>query len=974
MFDQQDNKSKLIVRGAREHNLKNITLEIPRDQMVVVTGISGSGKSSLAFDTIYAEGQRRYVESLSSYARQFLGQMEKPDVDQIEGLSPAISIDQRGVSHNPRSTVGTVTEIYDYLRLLYARVGVPHCPQCGRPVQKQSAEQIVDSVLAMPPGTRFQVLAPLIKDRKGEHEAIFDDVRKAGFVRVRVDGAVRDVDERIELDRYKMHTIEAVVDRLVVPDDVENGFRSRLTDSMETALQLGDGMVIVNDVSSDRGRDVLYSEHLACPACGISLPEIEPRTFSFNSPHGACPECEGLGTQMKLDPELIVPNADLSLREGAIQAWNTDDKRGYRWQMIEAVCDHFDIPTDRPWRELNGAQQRIVLYGSGDERIQVSYVNREGHQRRYRTHYEGVIPNLERRYRETDSDYVRGKIERYMTHRPCPACEGTRLRPVALAVTVTDRAINELASWPVSRLLDWIDDLTDGKFRETSEPVDVMETPSDLTDKQWQIGRRILKEVRDRLHFLVSVGLGYLTLDRTATTLAGGEAQRIRLATQIGSRLVGVLYVLDEPSIGLHHRDQARLINTLHEMRDLGNTLLVVEHDEATIRAADWVIDLGPGAGKHGGEVVAAGTVEEIVETPESITGAYLSGRRSIPIPDRRREGNGDWLVLRGAREHNLKGIDVRIPLGKFVCITGVSGSGKSSLLIDTLYRRMAQFLHGSHDPAGEHDHIEGVEQIDKVINIDQSPIGRTPRSNPATYTSVFTPIRKLFASLPESKVRGYDKGRFSFNVKGGRCEACKGHGTLQIEMQFLPDIYIPCDVCHGRRYNRETLQVRYKGQNIADVLAMTVAEAAEFFANHPKIKRKLQTLQDVGLGYITLGQPSPTLSGGEAQRVKLSRELSKRATGQTLYVLDEPSVGLHAADVDKLIAVLNRLVNAGNTVVIIEHHPDIIRVADWIIDLGPEGVDAGGEIVAEGAPEQVAQIDRSYTGQLLKRVLNGGP
>jgi excinuclease ABC subunit A len=972
MFDEQDNKSKLIVRGAREHNLKNVTLEIPRDEMVVVTGISGSGKSSLAFDTIYAEGQRRYVESLSSYARQFLGQMEKPDVDQIEGLSPAISIDQRGVSHNPRSTVGTVTEIYDHLRLLYARIGVPHCPQCGRPVTRQSAQQIVDSVMAMPAGTRFRVLAPLIKDRKGEHEAIFEDVRKAGFVRVRVDGEVRDVDEQIDLDRYKMHTIEAVVDRLIVPDERENGFQSRLTDSMETALQLGDGMVIVNDVSSDEGRDVLYSEHLACPVCGISLPEIEPRTFSFNSPHGACPECEGLGTQMKLDPELIVPNADLSLAEGAIQAWNTDDRRGYRWQMIESVCDHFDIPTDKPWRELNGAQQRIILYGSGQERIQVQYRNRKGRQRRYRTQYEGVIPNLKRRYEGTDSDYVRGKIERYMTHSPCPACGGARLRPVALAVTVADKAIHELAGWPVSTLLDWIDDLSDGKFKEASEAIDVMEVPSRLTDKQWQIGRRVLKEVRDRLYFLVSVGLGYLTLDRTATTLAGGEAQRIRLATQIGSRLVGVLYVLDEPSIGLHHRDQARLINTLHEMRDLGNTLLVVEHDEATIRAADWVIDLGPGAGKHGGEIVAAGTVKDIIETPESVTGAYLSGRRSIPIPGQRREGNGDQLVLQGAREHNLKDIDVRIPLGKFVCITGVSGSGKSSLLIDTLYRRMAQFLHGSHDPAGDHDHIAGVEQVDKVINIDQSPIGRTPRSNPATYTSVFTPIRKLFASLPESKVRGYEKGRFSFNVKGGRCEACKGHGTLQIEMQFLPDIYIPCDICHGRRYNRETLQVRYKGKNIADVLDMTVDEAAEFFANHPKIKRKLKTLRDVGLGYIKLGQPSPTLSGGEAQRVKLSRELSRRATGQTLYVLDEPSVGLHAADVDKLIAVLNRLVDAGNTVAIIEHHPDIIKVADWIIDLGPEGGDAGGEIVAQGSPEHVAEVKRSYTGHLLKQVLNG--
>lgn len=975
---RNNEKNNLIVRGAREHNLKDITVEIPRDKMVVITGISGSGKSSLAFDTIYAEGQRRYVESLSAYARQFLGQMEKPDVDQIEGLSPAISIDQRGVSHNPRSTVGTVTEIYDYLRLLYARIGVPHCPQCGREVTRQSAQQIVDAVLAMSPGTRFQILAPLIKDRKGHHQAVFEDVRKAGFVRVRVDGEVQDVDEDIELDRYKMHTIEAVVDRLIIPDGdgrgpvpAENGFRSRLTDSMETALQLGDGMVIVNDVSSDPPQDVLYSEHLACPVCGVSLPEIEPRTFSFNSPHGACPECEGLGTQMKLDPELIVPNPDLSLEEGAIKAWNTKNHRGYRWQLVKAVCDHFEIPTDVPWRELNQAQRRIILYGSGDDRVKVHYRNREGRRSEYFTQYEGVIPNLERRHRETDSDYMRSKIEGFMTHLPCPACEGARLRPVALAMTVADKPISEITSWPVSRLLTWIDELTGFRFQRNRV---FEEKPGfSLTEKQWQIGRRILKEVRDRLHFLTSVGLGYLTLDRTATTLAGGEAQRIRLATQIGSRLVGVLYVLDEPSIGLHHRDQARLIRTLQEMRDLGNTLVVVEHDEATIRAADWVIDLGPGAGGAGGEVVVAGTVDDVVGCPESVTGAYLSGRERIPVPEERRQGNGAKLVLRGARAHNLKDIDVRIPLGKFVCITGVSGSGKSTLLIDTLYRRMAQFLHGSHDPAGDHDRVEGIEQIDKVINIDQSPIGRTPRSNPATYTSVFTPIRKLFASLPESKVRGYDKGRFSFNVKGGRCEPCKGHGTLRIEMQFLPDIYIPCDVCHGRRYNRETLQVRYKGKNIADVLDMTVDEAAEFFANVPRVNRKLKTLQDVGLGYIKLGQPSPTLSGGEAQRVKLSRELSKRATGQTLYVLDEPSVGLHAADVDKLMAVLNRLVDAGNTVVIIEHHPDIIKVADWIIDLGPEGGGDGGEIVAEGTPEQVAQVERSYTGQLLSRVLAGG-
>jgi len=944
-------QDKIIVRGAREHNLKNITVEIPRNKMVVITGISGSGKSSLAFDTIYAEGQRRYVESLSAYARQFLGQMEKPDVDQIEGLSPAISIDQRGGSRNPRSTVGTVTEIYDYLRLLYARIGVVHCPQCGREVTRQSAQQIVDAVLEMAPGARFQVLAPLVKDRKGHHQPVFEDVRKAGFVRVRVDGRVYDVDEEIELDRYKMHTIEAVVDRLIIPAGEEDSFRSRLTDSIETALRLGDGVVIINDVSAEPERDVLYSEHLACPVCGISLPEIEPRTFSFNSPHGACPDCQGLGTRMELDPELIVPNPDQSIAGGAILAWNIRDQEGYYWQLIESACDHYSIPTDVPWRELNHAQRHIILYGSGEERIQVHYVSRDGRSSEYLTRFEGVIPNLQRRYRGTTSDYVRSKIEEFMSRRPCPVCEGARLRPEALAVTVAGKPINEIAAWPVSRLLEWINGLS-------------------LSERDWLIARRILKEVRARLGFMVNVGLDYLTLSRTAATLAGGEAQRIRLATQIGSRLMGVLYVLDEPSIGLHQRDNARLIRTLQEMRDLGNTLIVVEHDEATIRAADWVIDLGPGAGEHGGEVVVAGTVEDVIGCPESLTGAYLSGRKSILTPVRRREGNGAQLVIRGAREHNLKNIDVRIPLGKFVCITGVSGSGKSTLLVEVLYRRLAQMLHGSREPAGDHDDIEGVEHVDKVIDIDQSPIGRTPRSNPATYTNLFTPIRELFAALPESKIRGYKPGRFSFNVKGGRCEACQGHGTLRIEMQFLPDIYIPCDVCRGRRYNRETLQVRYKGKNIAAALDMTVDEAMEFFAAFPAIRRKLQTLQDVGLGYIRLGQPAPTLSGGEAQRIKLSRELSKRATGRTLYVLDEPSVGLHAADVDKLIAVLNRLVDAGNTVVIIEHHPDIIKVADWIVDLGPEGGDAGGEIVAEGTPEQVAQVEASYTGQFLKGML----
>ncbi len=977
-------QDRIIVRGAREHNLKNITVEIPRNRLVVVTGISGSGKSSLAFDTIFAEGQRRYVESLSAYARQFLGQMEKPDVDQIEGLSPAISIDQRGVSHNPRSTVGTVTEIYDYLRLLYARIGIPHCPQCGREVSRQSAQQIVDAVLALPPGTRFQVLAPLVKDRKGHHQAVFEDVRKAGFVRVRVDGVVRDVEEMDVgashatplLDRYKMHTIEAVVDRLIVPEEVDDGFRTRLTDSVETALQMGEGTLIINDVSADPPRDLLFSEHLACPVCGISLPEIEPRTFSFNSPHGACPTCQGLGTRTELDPDLIVPNPDLSLEEGAVQAWNTNDRNGVYWQLLEAAADYYHIPTDRPWRELSPAQQRVILYGSGDEEIPIHYMSREGRRSTYHTRFEGVIPNLRRRYQETASDYIRGKIEEFMTRQPCLACNGARLRPEALAITVAGRNIHEISQWPASRLLEWIDWLSGSRFRienlkpealqtETSKPED-----SPLTEKEWLIARGILKEVRDRLQFMVNVGLDYLTLSRTADTLAGGEAQRIRLATQIGSRLTGVLYVLDEPTIGLHQRDNARLIRTLLGMRDLGNTLLVVEHDEAMIRAADWIIDLGPGAGEQGGEVVAAGTLQDILDHPHSLTGAYLSGRRRIPVPRARRPGNGNFLVIRGAREHNLKGIDVRIPLGMFVCITGVSGSGKSTLLIDVLYRRLAQVLHGSREPAGDHDRIEGVEHIDKVINIDQSPIGRTPRSNPATYTNLFGPIRDLFASLPESKIRGYRAGRFSFNVKGGRCEACQGHGTLRIEMQFLPDVYVPCDVCRGRRYNRETLQVRYKGKNIAEVLDMTVDEAAEFFSAFPAICRKLQTLQDVGLGYIRLGQPAPTLSGGEAQRVKLSRELSKVATGRTLYVLDEPSVGLHAADVDKLVGVLNRLVDAGNTVVIIEHHPDIIKVADWIIDLGPEGGDAGGWVVAEGTPEQVAQVASSYTGQFLQRIL----
>ncbi len=949
-------QDKLIVQGAREHNLKNITVEMPRNKLIVVTGISGSGKSSLAFDTIYAEGQRRYVESLSAYARQFLGQMQKPDVDQIEGLSPAISIDQRGASHNPRSTVGTVTEIYDYLRLLYARIGVPHCHQCGRGITRQTAEQMVDAIMNLPEGSRIMILAPLIKDRKGHHKGIFEDVRKAGYVRVRVDGEVREVDEEIELDRYKMHTIEVVIDRLVVPhtDDLTD-FRSRLADSTETALQLGEGIIIVHNLSADPPEDLLFSEHFACVHCGVSLLEIEPRTFSFNSPHGACPECQGLGIKLAIDPDLVIPDLDLSLRDGAIQPWQSSGKEdSYYMQLLRAVAEYYDIPMDVPVRELSQSQLRIILYSSGQERIPLRYSTREGRLWQYETTFEGVIPNLWRRYNETTSDYVRHKISDYMTHNPCPACEGKRLRPEALAITVAGKNVAEVTVMSVAEAKRFFEEL-----------------PDHLNQRQQIIGQRILKEIKARLTFMENVGLDYLTLNRTAVTLAGGEAQRIRLATQIGSQLMGVLYILDEPSIGLHQRDNARLIRTLKGMRDLGNTVVIVEHDEATIRAADYIVDLGPGAGDHGGEVVVTGTLEDVMACPQSITGHYLAGRRSIPIPEHRRDGNGREIVIKGAAEHNLKSIDVHIPLGKFVCITGVSGSGKSTLLVEILYRRLAQVLQHSRDKPGRHDAVLGVENIDKAISIDQSPIGRTPRSNPGTYTNVFTYIRELFAELPESKVRGHAPGRFSFNVKGGRCEACRGQGTIKIEMQFLPDIYITCDVCKGKRYNRETLQVRYKGKNIADVLDMTVEEAMEFFGSIPKIKRKLKTLYDVGLGYIKLGQPAPTLSGGEAQRVKLSRELSKRATGRTLYVLDEPSVGLHAADVDKLLKVLDRLVDRGNTVVIIEHHPDIIKVADWIIDLGPEGGDAGGEIVAKGTPEQVAEVGESYTGQLLKRVLS---
>ncbi|MCC7450704.1 MAG: excinuclease ABC subunit UvrA [Anaerolineae bacterium] len=960
-------QDKIIVRGAREHNLKNIDVDIPRDKLVVITGLSGSGKSSLAFDTIFAEGQRRYVESLSAYARQFVGQLEKPDVDQIEGLSPAVSIDQKGVSSNPRSTVGTVTEIYDYLRLLYARVGIPHCPVCGSTVQAQSAQQIVEAVEQMPDGSRIQILAPLIKDRKGRHEKVFDDVRKAGFVRVRVNGQVRDVEEEIELARYESHTIEVVVDRLVVrhADDPESdearAARTRLTDSIETALEMGEGVVIVNDVTdSANPKDHLYSEKLACVYGHGSIPEIEPRTFSFNNPHGACPTCQGLGVRLEIDPGLVVPNPDLSLEQGAINAdaWPMDTDSA-SMTLLLTVAKENKVPTNKPWRDLTDAQRQIMLYGTGERRYPIAYESSLGDRRTYHATWEGVINTVQRRYEQTTSDYMREKYQSMMAERPCQTCKGMRLRPEAMAVTVGDLPIHEVSRLPVLKLREWINALRGANGQ-----------PPVLNERERAIGHQVLKELQSRIGFLADVGLDYLTMARSAGSLSGGEAQRIRLATQIGSQLTGVLYVLDEPSIGLHQRDNARLIHTLERMRDLGNTLLVVEHDDETMRAADWIVDLGPGAGEHGGRVIAQGTPQQIMADPNSITGAFLSGRRGIPIPEQRREGNGQFITIHGARENNLKNIDVSIPLGKLVVITGVSGSGKSTLLIEILYKRLAQMLNGARDRAGDHDSIEGLDAIDKVINIDQAPIGRTPRSNPATYTKMFDHIRSLYADLPESKIRGYGPGRFSFNVKGGRCENCEGQGQLQIEMQFLPDIFVPCDVCHGARYNRETLQVRYKHKSIADVLEMTVTEGLEFFQNFQPIYRPLQTLDAVGLGYIRIGQPATTLSGGEAQRIKLSRELSKRATGRTLYVLDEPSVGLHAADVERLITVLQTLVDQGNTVVIIEHNLDIVKVADWIVDIGPEGGDRGGQVIATGTPEQIIQVPESYTGQFLAQTL----
>ncbi len=969
------------VVGARVHNLKNITVEIPRDKFVVITGLSGSGKSSLAFDTIFAEGQRRYVESLSAYARQFLGQMDKPDVDHIEGLSPAVSIDQKGTSHNPRSTVGTVTEIYDYLRLLFARAGIPHCPICGREVVRQSAQEIVDSIESLPSGSRILVLAPVVRGRKGTYQAVFEEIRKAGFARARVDGIVHSLDDEINLDRYKQHNIDAVVDRLVIGDDSveeeKQSARTRLTDSVETALKFGEGFLTIALVDNSKpaaaGRknegsigetritdsDLHYSENLSCPVHGLSLPEIEPRTFSFNTPHGACPECQGLGNKLEIDPDLLIPDKEVSFNDGAIVAleWSgPKEEGGYYWQSLQAAARFFGVDLDKPVKDLSKEQLDVVLYGTRGKEIPIKYKSAKGHEFTFARDYEGVVGNLQRRYRETNSEYIRERITEYMSDKPCPTCKGKRLRPEAIAVTVADANIIEVTSWPILRTLEWAASLTGSK--------------SALSKRQQAIAERVIKEIKSRLGFLVDVGLDYLTLNRSAGSLSGGEAQRIRLATQVGSRLVGVLYVLDEPSIGLHARDNARLLSTLRGLRDLGNTVLVVEHDDETIRAADWIVDLGPGAGEQGGRIIAEGTPRAILANVHSLTGQYLSGRKQIPVPKQRREGNNKSLKIIEAGANNLKDLSVKIPLGKLVCITGVSGSGKSTLMTEVLYNALASKLMGAHTQAGQHKRIDGVELLDKIINIDQSPIGRTPRSNPGTYTGMFDEIRKLFAEMPESKVRGYKPGRFSFNVHGGRCEACQGQGELRIEMQFLPDVYVPCDVCHGKRFNRETLQVEFKGSSIADVLDMTVDHALGEFSAFPSMMNRLTLLHEVGLGYVKIGQPATTLSGGEAQRVKLAKELSRRATGRTLYVLDEPSVGLHAADVHKLIEVLQRLVDAGNSVLIIEHNLDIIKVADWLIDLGPEGGDRGGELVAEGTPEQVMKIKSSYTGQYLKEHL----
>ena len=949
------------VKGAREHNLKNVDVTIPREKLVVITGVSGSGKSSLAFDTIYAEGQRRYVESLSAYARQFLGRMDKPDVDYIEGLSPAISIDQKGVSHNPRSTVGTVTEIYDYLRLLFARVGTPHCPKCGRPVERQTIQQIVDAIMALPEGSRLLLLAPKIRRKKGEHKDVFETARSGGFVRVRVNGEVHVLDEMgdLNLNRQKWHYIEIVVDRLIIREDTE---MTRVAESVETALREGDGVL---QVHVEDGEELVFSEQFACVRCGTSLPEIEPRTFSFNSPHGACSDCTGLGYKLEIDPELVVHNKNLSLTEGAIAPWSrSGPASSWYVSVLESIATANGFSAKSPVKDLTKEQLDLVLYGNGTKKVTVSHRTHRGRTYSWNTSFEGVIPNLERRYKQTESDHTRQDIERYMAARNCRACEGKRLRPEALAVKVCESGIMDVCARNIGQALDWVQDI------DPDAPV--KHSGSTLTVRQKTIGNQILKEIEGRLRFLENIGLDYVTLDRTARTLSGGEAQRVRLATQIGSGLTGVLYVCDEPTVGLHPADDYRLIGTLSSLRDMGNTVVVVEHDEAMMRAADFIADLGPGAGEHGGKVVVAGTLQDVMDSPESVTGAYLSGRKKVSVPEERRPGNGQTMSILGGRENNLKGIDVEFPLGQLVCVTGVSGSGKSTLIYDILFKRLAQILYRARDLPGKHDEIVGIENVDKVVNIDQSPIGRTPRSNPATYTGAFTPIRELFSNLPEARVRGYKPGRFSFNVKGGRCEACRGEGYNQIEMQFLPDVTVPCEICHGSRYNREALEVTLRGQSIADVLNMTVAQALEFFENFPRIRPKLETLRDVGLGYIRLGQPATTLSGGEAQRVKLSTELSRRPTGKTLYLLDEPTTGLSFEDCAALLRVLHRLVDAGNTVILIEHNLDVIKNADWIIDLGPGAGDLGGELIAKGTPEELAGMPESVTGRYIQDLVNG--
>jgi excinuclease ABC subunit A len=934
---------QLVVSGAREHNLKDITVAIPRGSLTVITGLSGSGKSSLAFDTIYAEGQRRYVESLSAYARQFLGQMDKPDVDSIEGLSPAISIDQKTTSRNPRSTVGTVTEIYDYLRLLWARIGHPHCHLCGRPISGQSAEQIIDQVMELEEGTRFMVLAPIVRGRKGEYGKQFEELRAEGFARVKVDGELRRLDEKISLDKKYKHDIAVVVDRLVMKGEL----RKRLADSIETAVALADGLVEIELVDSDKIQT--YSEKFACPVHGPSLVELEPRIFSFNSPHGACPRCTGLGSQMEIDPELVVPDPSLSIGEGAIAPWAVSASDYYD-QLTQAIAERYEVDLETPWEELPIESQEFFLYGTNGDRVQVSYRNRFGRKRSYSTKFEGIVPNLERRYRETESEFSREKIEEFMTLRPCPECKGARLRPESRAVLVADTPIHEFVALSAQRALEWVRGL-------------------ELTEHDRRIARLILREIEERLLFLENVGVGYLSMERAASTLSGGEAQRIRLATQIGSSLVGVLYILDEPSIGLHQRDNEKLIATLDRLRSLGNTVLVVEHDEGTMRAADHLVDMGPGAGEHGGYVVAEGTAEEVEKVPESLTGQFLAGTRTIETPRKRRKPSG-YIAIEGASQHNLKKINVKVPLGVFCCVTGVSGSGKSTLVNEVLLKAVANRLHRTRQRAGVHRKIAGLDQLDKIISVDQSPIGRTPRSNPATYIGLFDQIRELFSKTQEARARGYKPGRFSFNVKGGRCEVCRGDGQIKIEMHFLPDVYVPCEQCHGKRYNRETLEVRFKGKTIADVLEMPIEEALEFFAHIPKIRRRIQTLNDVGLGYMRLGQPATTLSGGEAQRVKLAAELAKVATGTTMYILDEPTTGLHFADIQRLLVVLERLVDAGNSVVVIEHNLDVIKTADRIIDLGPEGGDEGGEVIATGTPEEVARVERSYTGRFLAEIL----